>query len=368
MTSPPPRLPLFRVFLPPREALAGPLLDTLYSGRITEGEKVVAFERRFGERIGNPHLLSFYCGTAALHAALVLAGIGPGDAVVSTPMTAEPTNMAIRQAGARVVWADIDPATGNVSGETVAQAITPDTRAIMVVHYGGLPVPLDDIHAVAARYGIPVIEDAAHALGARYRGRPIGGHSPFVVFSFQAIKHMTTIDGGALALSDPELLPAGRRFRWFGIDRSAPRLAVSVDSVGWKYHMNDVTAQIGLVQLDHIGPVLDRHVANGRWLDQALAGVPGLCLPTPPDGAESAYWFHTVLAENRDGLMRKLDEAGIDSSLIHRRNDHHPVFGAAARPLPGLDAFWSRVLHLPCGWWISDADRERIAAVIRSGW
>ncbi|MGE5504996.1 MAG: DegT/DnrJ/EryC1/StrS family aminotransferase [Actinomycetota bacterium] len=362
-----PEIPLFKVFLPPREALAGPLLDTLYSGRITEGPKVVEFERRFGEMIGNPNLLTCYSGTAALHLALMLAGVGPGDEVVSTAMTAEPTNMAILEAGARVAWADVDPANGNVTGASVAAAITPRTKAIMVVHYGGIPAPLADIHAVAERHGVPVIEDAAHALGARYGGRSLGSHSPFVMFSFQAIKHMTTVDGGALAVADPGLLPKGRRLRWFGIDRALPRLDVSVEEVGWKYHMNDVTAQIGLVQLDHIGPVLARHIDNGRWFDAALAGVPGLTVARWDAAAEPSYWFYTVLAENRDGLARKLSEAGIANSLIHRRNDEHPVFGPRV-PLPGLDDFCARVLHFPCGWWVADEDRERIAQTIRSGW
>lgn len=361
-------IPLFKVFLPPREELAGPLLDTLYSGRITEGPKVAEFERRFGSFVGNPNILTFYSGTAALHVALMLAGVQPGDDVVSTPMTAEPTNMAIRQAGANVVWADVDPENGNISADGIAAAVTNRTRAIIAVHYGGIPAALDAIHSIAAARNIPVIEDAAHALGARYDGRLIGSHSPFVMFSFQAIKHLTTIDGGALALATSDLLPAGRRLRWFGIDRALPRLDVEVSEVGWKYHMNDVTAQIGLIQLDHIAPVLARHVENGRWLDRALDGITGLRPCRWDAKAEPAYWFYTLFAERRDDLARKLEERGIAASLIHRRNDEHPVFASSRRPLPGLDAFHREVLHIPCGWWVDNEDRERIAATIREGW
>lgn len=213
-----------------------------------------------------------------------------------------------------------------------------------------------------------MIEDCAHALGARYGGKPLGSHSPFVMFSFQAIKHMTTVDGGALAVSDPALLPKGRRLRWFGIDRALPRLEAEVAEVGWKYHMNDVTAQIGLVQLDHIEPVIARHRDNGRWFDRELAGIPGIEPARWDAKAEPSYWFYTLFADDRDGLMRRLNERGIAASLIHRRNDEHPLFAAARHALPGLDAFHARVLHIPCGWWVDDEDRERIAATIREGW
>ncbi len=197
-----PNIPLFKVFLPPRDALMPRLEQVLYSGQISEGEQVVEFERRFAEKVGSrpPHsgVLSFQSGTAALHGALVLAGVQPGDEVISTPMTAEPTNMAILHAGAKIVWADVDPANGNLDAAALAAKITDRTRAVMAVHYGGIPVGIDAIRAALAPRDIPLVEDAAHALGARYAGKPVGTHSEFVMFSLQAIKHMTTIDGGML--------------------------------------------------------------------------------------------------------------------------------------------------------------------------
>ena len=344
----------------------------LYSGQISEGATVAEFEQRFGEFVGCPNILSFYSGTAALHAALVLAGVEPGDEVISTAMTAEPTNMAICHAGGKIVWADVDPANGNLSAASVAEKITDRTRAIMVVHYGGIPAPIDGIRAVAEARGIPVIEDAAHALGARYNGQPIGTHSEFVMFSLQAIKHMTTVDGGMLACngaSDMEkLLAAGRKFRWFGIDRAAPRTEVDVASVGYKYHMNNVTAAIGLAQLEHIAPVIARHIANGRYFDQALRGIPGLSLCHWEDRAEPSYWFYTVMADDREGFARHLAAHGIACSQAHKRNDRHSVFASSRCELPGLDTFYRRMTHIPCGWWIDDTQREFIADAIRRGW
>jgi perosamine synthetase len=362
------RVPLFNVFMPPREALMPALEGVLYSGQIGEGLAVAEFERRFAERVQAPHAAAVSSGTAALHAGLLVAGVGPGDEVVTTAMTAEPSNMAILHAGAQIVWADVDPRNGNIDPDSVAARITSRTKAILVVHYGGIPVSLERLTAVAAAAGVPVVEDAAHALGARYGGRPLGSHSRFVVFSLQAIKHMTTVDGGVLATREPADDRQARLIRWFGIDRGAPRTEIDVELVGWKYNMSNVTATIGLVALDHVGASIGRHVDNGRFYDRELAGVDGLELCAWDDAAEPSYWLYTVLVERRDDLVRLLAEHGIAAGTVHRRNDLHSVFERSRRELPGLDSFASRMLHLPCGWWVTDQDRERIVDVLRGGW
>ena len=362
------QIPLFKVFLAPEAALMPALRDVLYSGQIAEGRPVVEFEQRFGAYVGAPHMLSFHSGTAALHTALLLAGVEPGDEVISTAMTAEPTNMAICHAGGRIVWADVDPYNGNLVADSIHARLTNKTKAIIVVHYGGIPASIAAIRAVAEAAGVPVIEDAAHALGARYEGRPLGSHSEYVMFSLQAIKHLTTVDGGMLACRRPDDVPRGRMIRWFGIDRLASRTEVDVKIVGYKYHMNNVTATMGLVQLDHIQAVIDRHIANGRFLDGALRDVAGLDLCRWDAAAEPSYWFYTVLAERRDDLSRVLTEHGIGNSQAHKRNDLHSVFAASRRALPGLDAFYGKMLHIPCGWWVTDEDREYIVDVIRRGW
>ncbi len=369
-------IPLFKVFMPPREALMPRLEQVLYSGQVSEGAEVAAFEDAFGRGLGldsrRSGVLSFYSGTAALHAALVLAGVLPGGEVISTAMTAEPTNMAILHAGAQVVWADVDAQNGNIDPASVREKITPRTQAIIAVHYGGIPVDLDALRAVAKAAGVPLIEDAAHAMGARYAGLPIGAHAEFVMFSLQAIKHTTTVDGGMLVCNGADdldsLLAQGRKFRWFGIDRAAPRTEVDVAQVGYKYHMNNVTAAIGLVQLEYRDAVIARHRENGRYFDAALAGIPGLRVCTWSEKAEPSYWFYTVLAERRDALMRHLAAHGIASSLAHKRNDLHSVFAASRCDLPGLDVFYRDMLHIPCGWWVGPAEREFIADTLRQGW
>ena len=364
----PMNIPLFKVFMAPEDRLLPALRDVLYSGQISEGVEVERFEEAFGRFIGNTKVLSCYCGTAALHVALKLAGAGPDTEVISTPMTAEPTNLAILHAGATVVWADVDPRNANIAAASIAEQITDRTRAVVVVHYGGVPASLDAIHRVAAARGIPVIEDAAHALGARYAGITLGAHSEYVMFSFQAIKHLTTVDGGMLACRNPEDVARGRRLRWFGIDRKAPRTLVDVAEAGYKYHMNNVNAVMGRVQLEHIRPVIERHISNGRFFDLALRGIAGLEVAAWDAAAEPSYWFYTVFAERRDDLARRLVEHGIASSLVHRRNDLHSVFASSRRELPALDHAYSRMLHIPCGWWVSDEDREFIADTLRHGW
>lgn len=361
-------IPLFKVFMSPRDELIPALESVLYSGQISEGAAVTQFERSFGDFVGQKNILSFYSGTAALHAALVLSGVEPGDEVISTAMTAEPTNLAILQAGAKPVWADVDPYTGNIDPASVALMTGTRTKAIMAVHYGGVPVDLTPLRAVARSAGIPVIEDAAHALGATYEGELIGAHSEYVMYSLQAIKHMTTVDGGMLVCRNPDDLGRGRRFRWFGMDRTANRTELDVSEIGWKYHMNNVNATIGEIQLRHAQAVISRHIKNGIWFDENLDGISGLQLLRIPERSKPSYWFYTVLADRRDDLSRMLTSRGIGNSLAHKRNDRHSIFSSASRPLPGLDYFYSRMLHIPCGWWVSDSDREYIATALKSGW
>src|SRR5581483_5938469 len=189
-----------------------------------------------------------------------------------------------------------------------------------------------------------------------------------VMFSFQAIKHLTTVDGGMVTCKNPADLPVGRRVRWFGIDRSQPRISVDVREVGYKYHMNNVTAAIGLAQLQVIQEVIDRHIANGSFYNGALKNIRGLELCTHDEKAQPAHWLYTVLADRRDDVARYLAECGVECSQAHRRNDAHSVFAASKAELPGLDSFFSRMLHIPCGWWVTDEQREYVADCLRRGW
>lgn len=358
--------------MPPADILMPRLERVLYSGYIAEGEHVARFERAFSRYIKNDRVFAVNSGTAGLHLSLILAGVKPGDEVISTPVTAVATNLAIKYVGARVVWADVDPCTGNICPESVLAKVNEHTRGIMAVHYGGVPADLDGLKTIAGSSNLHIIEDAAHALGAKYKGRMIGSHSDFVVFSFQAIKHLTTADGGMVACRNHEALKKGRRLRWFGLDRTKPQSQMTSGSdlslVGFKYNMNNVTAQIGLIQLEFIQEVIARHIENGRFFDNHLTGLDRITTCHITAGIEPSYWIYTIHVEQRDDFMRHMAEHGIETSIVHWRNDQYDVFADARTNLPGVDAFYAKMVHLPCGWWVTKEDREYIVETVKKGW
>ncbi len=361
-------IPIVKPYLPPREELLPSLEETLYSGYIAEGEKVYEFEKQFSELVGNPHSLSLNSGTAALHIALLLAGVGPNDEVISTVLTAEPTNVAIKLVGAKVIWADVDADTGLLDPQSVRDKITSRTKAIMLVHYAGMVADLDNFQKISKEFNIPIIEDAAHALGAKYDNKPIGSMSEYTIFSLQAIKHMTTVDGGFLCLKSQAMQDKGRLLRWFGLDKTKPRLENDIQVPGYKYHMNNVNATIGLVQMKYVRDIINQYISNGHFFDNALQGINGVELLKYYPKTEASYWLYTMKVENRADFIRMMTEKGITASELHLRNDRHSVFKESNVELPVFNEFYKKMVHIPCGWWLTNEDREYIAATIKKGW
>jgi dTDP-4-amino-4,6-dideoxygalactose transaminase len=287
-------------------------------------------------------------------------------------MTCTATNEPILAAGARIVWADVDPETGNVSARSIAERITASTKAIVVVHWGGLPVDLGEIYAVADRRGIKVIEDAAHALGAEYQGVPIGSHSDFACFSFQAIKHITTGDGGALFCKSEADYRRGKLLRWYGIDREAPRAdfrcEADIAEWGYKFHMNDIAATLGIAQLSFLDLLLAQRRDLADYYDRELEGVPGVMPAKKPVNRVSAHWLYTLRVERRAAFMAAMTARGIAVSQVHARNDKHTMFAASRTDLPGVDAFTRDMVCIPLGFWVGTEERKQIVAAIRDGW
>ncbi len=361
-------IPLVKTFIPPKEKLLPRLEEILYSGYIAQGEAVDKFELAFQEYIGNPFCVSVNSGSSALHIALLMAGVTEGDEVISTAITAEPTNTVISQTGARIVWADVDPETANICPNSVESKITDKTKAIMVVDYAGIPVNIKRFRAIEDKYGIPVIEDAAHALGARYEGLKLGNHFKYTIFSFQAIKHMTTVDGGMLCLSTQEDFEKAKLLRWFGIDKKKTRMTNDIQVQGYKYHMNNVNATIGLVQMESVGDVVGAYISNGQYFDQALKAVEGVELMKYYPGSEPSYWLYTLKVERREDFVEMMKNKGIMASELHKRNDRHSIFLKSKSDLPKTDIFEKSWVHIPCGWWLSQSDRENIVSAIKGGW
>jgi perosamine synthetase len=306
--------------------------------------------------------------------ALVLAGVGPGAEVILPAQTFVATGLVILMQGATPVFADIDPRTGNISTASILEQITPRTKAVLPVHWGGYPCDLEEINALAARHGFAVIEDAAHALGATYRGKPVGSISRFTAFSFQAIKHLTTGDGGALCC--PEEADARAAFcrRWFGIDRPNSRPSIlgerdyDLQAVGYKYHMNDLAAAVGLGNLEDFPERLTRRQRIGACYREALANVPGLQLLRLEKDRTHAYWLFTVLVDRREDFIRKLASEGIPASVVHLRIDRNSVFGSVRTDLAGQAEFNDRQVALPVHEGLTDGVVEMIVNHIRGGW
>jgi len=347
-------VPLFKVFMP--RSVIRPLKKVLFSGYIGEGPQVEEFERRLMPWFGCENVLALNNGTAAIQLALRLAGVGPGDEVISTPMTCVATNEPILAAGARIRWADIDPQTGNIDPEDVAKKITAKTKAIVVVHWGGYPCELNELNRLAAARGIKLIEDACHAFGSTYQGKPIGSFSDFTCFSFQAIKEITTVDGGALVCRTKDDCQRGRLLRWYGIDRKTNRkdfrCEEDIKEFGYKFHMNDVTAAIGIEQLKYVKANLEKTRDHASRYNQAFSGLANIKpLNYRPDRL-SSYWIYTLLAKQQAEFAAWMKKSKIVVSRVHARNDSHSMFKDFAVKLPGVDNFVSRQMCIPVGWWL----------------
>ena len=356
------------------EQAVGEVERVLRSGMLSEGRMVARFEERLREELGILRPVALNSGTSALHLALVVAGVGPGDEVIIPAQTFIATGMVVLMQGAKPVFADVQPTTGNMDPASLRSKLTERTRAIIPVHWAGYPCDMDEIAGVAAEAGIPVVEDAAHALGATYRGRPVGALSRFTAFSFQAIKHLTTGDGGALACLEAEDERAVRTQRWFAIDRANSRESLLGEreydalSVGFKYHMNDVAAAIGLGNLGSVPRILARHREIAARYASELAQTPGLALTDRKPDRESADWFFPLLVERREDFVRRLRDRECIASVVHRRIDTNSIFGGGALDLPGQQAFDEQQCALPIHMGLTDEDIGRIIAAIKSGW
>ncbi|MFA5554213.1 MAG: DegT/DnrJ/EryC1/StrS family aminotransferase [Phycisphaerae bacterium] len=355
-------IPLFKVFMP--ESVIEPLKQVLLSGYIGEGPRVAQFEKMLAQWFGCDNVLALNNGTSALQLALRLAGVEPGDEVISTPMTCSATNEPILARGAKIIWADINPWTANIDTKDVARKITAKTKAIMCVHWGGYPCDIDELKDIAAEHNIKIIEDACHAFGSTYHGKPIGSHCDFACFSFQAIKHMTTVDGGALVCKSKSDRERGRLLRWYGIDRKCPRTAMrceaDIKEWGYKFHMNDVTAAIGIEQLKYASDTISKHRSNALKYDKAFENLQAVRPLKYNKDRLSSYWLYTVRAKDRPRFMEYMQSKAITVSQVHVRNDHHTIFNEFRTSLPGVDEFVSEQVSIPVGWWLTEDNLQHI--------
>ena len=351
--------------------LVNQVLQTTY---ISAGKMAETFEAELALKLGLVNPVTVNSGTSALHLGLIVAGVGPGDEVIIPAQTFIATGMAVLMTGAKPVFADIQLETGNISPETIKAKITHKTKAIIPVHWAGYPCDMDEINQIAKENNLIVLEDAAHALGASYKNKPIGSISEFTAFSFQAIKHLTTGDGGALCCLTEADAKRAKNARWFGIDRENSQPSIlgervyDVSEIGYKYHLNDLAAAVGLGNLEDLRSILSRRSEIAKQYYQGLKNIPGLTFLNYKDDRQSAYWLFTILVEKREDFVKALQEQKIPTSVVHLRIDKNSIFGGVTEGLVNQDKFNERQISIPVHQGLSDGDVDHIIKIIKQGW
>lgn len=354
------------------------VVETLRSGWLTTGPRTARFEQEFATYTGAQHVLAVNSATAALHLALDAAAVGPGDEVITTPLTFAACANVIVQQGATPVLADITPDDLNIDPTAVERAVTPRTKAIMAVHYGGQPCRMDELLAVARAHGLFLLEDAAHAVGASYRERMIGTLGDATAFSFYATKNLATGEGGMLTTGHPEIAQRARLMTLHGMSRDAWRRYhkggswfYEVVAPGYKYNMTDIQAALGLVQLRRLDGLNARRAELAARLSAALADCE--VVETPSARPEVRHVWHlyalrlrlTALRIDRAAFIEELARRGIATSVHFIPIHHHPYyregFGFTPSAYPVTEAEYPRLVSLPLYPTMTDADADRVA-------
>ena len=377
-------IPLFKVFM--SENAAPEVAKVLNSGYVGQGPKVEEFEKNLKDFFDVDYLLTINSATSAEHLALHMLkkpymewpGIEDGDEVLCTPLTCTASNWPVLANNMNIKWVDIDAKTLNMDLDDLERKISPKTKSIMLVHWGGYPNDLDRIKEIQNKckelhgFKPAVIEDCAHSMGSKYKGKTIGNHGNLCTFSLQAIKHVTSVDGGVLLVPHKELLNRGKLLRWYGIDRDGDRkdfrCEADVLEWGFKFHMNDVMATVGIENLKHAEYIIERHKSNADFYDKELKNVPGVTLLERKPGFDSSFWIYSMLVENRADFMKHMKEHGVAVSQVHERNDKHTCVREYRSPLPTLDKTIGKVISIPVGWWVTAEDRQYIVDCIKKGW
>jgi dTDP-4-amino-4,6-dideoxygalactose transaminase len=362
---------LFHPYIPSKGI--SEISETLSTRWIGQGPKVEKFESLFKERFANGNqVIAVGSGTDALHIAYILAGIKKDDEVIVPVFTCTATNIPLLYMGAEIKFADVQADTLNINIEHIRKLVNEKTKAIVCVHYGGLPCDIEELSQIAKEYEIPIIEDAAHALGATYRGASIGSISAFTTFSFQAIKHITTGDGGMLTFQDGTLWEKAKRLRWFGIDRTAKQKGIwenDIYEIGYKYQMTDIAACLGIASLGEFDKILNLRQQLLSEYIIGLKNVPGIkIIGTNFKDRTHAAWLCTALVKDRVGLQKKLYENHIESAQVHYRNDRYTIFGGRRNDLINMDMIEDEYLVLPLHTKLDIMDVQYVCDVIKSGW
>ena len=370
------RIPVMIPWLGEEEAKAAS--DAVLSGWVAQGPRVAAFEKAFAERVGAEHGIAVSSCTTGLHLSLVALGVGPGDEVVVPSLSFIATANAVRYVGAEPVFADVDPATGNLTPATVDAVRTPRTRAVLVVHQGGVPADVHSLRAACAEWDLPLVEDAACAIGSTVGGKPVGQGALLAAWSFHPRKVVTTGEGGMVTTDNAEWAARLRRLREHGMNASAAErhasnkpVLESYLEVGFNYRMTDVQAAIGLVQLGKLDAMIARRRELAARYDELLRDVPGLTPVHDPAHGQSNFQSYWVLLDEdfplgRDELLAALAEAGISGRRGIMASHLEPAYADhPSVPLPATERISRDSLILPLFHTMTEAQQDRVVAVLR---
>jgi len=355
------------------------VVAALRSDHLTTGPRVTQFEEAFAAAVGAGHAVAVSNGTAALHAAVFAAGLGPGDEAITTPLTFAATSNAVLYQGATPVFADVDPSTLLIDVDRVEAALTPRTRAILPVDYTGGPADIDALMDLASRRNLVVIEDAAHAIGATLRGRRVGSIATMTTFSLHPVKHVTSGEGGVVTTDDERLAGRLRAFRNHGITvdsrqrEKASSWIYEIAELGYNYRLTDVQCALATSQLAKLGGWVARRRAIARRYTERLTGHPLLDLVAPPPDSEPAWHLFVILlrldrlATDRATIFRALRAENIGVNVHYIPVPWHPVYqraGYRKGSWPVAEAAYERLLTLPLWPGMTDGDVDDVVAAL----
>jgi perosamine synthetase len=356
-----------------KKAIQG-VLRVMQDRWIGQGALVSQFEQAVQRKLGIPYAIAVNVNSAALHLALTLSKVAPGTEVITTPMACTATNHPILEQFATPIFADIQLLTGNIDPADVEHRITERTRAILCYDWGGYPCDLDELKTLAYKHDLVLIEDASEALGATYRNRYIGSIADFTAFSFQAINLLTTGEGGMLCVLNEATAQRASVNRWYAIDRKNRKpnalgyYDFDIVDAGYGYHLTNIAAAMGLAHIDEVDTLLLRRAEIAAYYRRELEGVPGLRLFELASDRTSANHLFTIHVEDRLGFCEALRRRGVETSIIHARNDQYSIFGGLRADLPTLDQFNKTYIAIPIHCMLKNEQVNYVIESIRKGW
>tara|TARA_Y100000389_G_scaffold136357_1_gene133900 strand:+ start:1896 stop:3062 length:1167 start_codon:yes stop_codon:yes gene_type:complete len=378
---------LFKVFM--SEDVLEPVNNVLMSGFLTQGQQVEKYENALKQFLNNDKILTLNSATSGLTLATRLLknmdesfnwpGLNDDDVILTPALTCFATTCGILANNMTLRWLDVDLNTANINLDDLQEKLNEKTKIIYLVHWGGTPVNLEKLDNICEQHRIKygfkpmVIEDCAHAFGAEFNNKKLGNHKNICIYSTQAIKHLTTGDGGIITLPNDSLYKRCKLLRWFGIDRDKRnqkgkdfRLENDILEYGYKYHMNDINATIGLYNLPHINKLIEKNINNAKFYDEKLNNIKGIKLLIKDSKCKSVYWLYSfrVLDNKKEDFIEKMKTLGIMVSQVHNRNDINSCVKKYKERLVNLDLLEKELVCIPVGWWLTDKEKEYIVQSI----